>query len=134
MRCSTPIAISSKRPATTISPRSKPPAALNSLFVERGADALAESAGSQTLSIMTRRGDTVAVDGRLFTVPWHGASALALILTNGLNAVGRRATELALAAAETELRNAKRETQKSAAAKADSSPRSATRSARRSTP
>src|SRR5579862_1832805 len=92
---------------------------LNSLFVERGADALAESTGSQTLSIMTRRGDTVAVDGRLFTVPWHGASALALILTNGLNAVGRRATELALAAAETELRNAKRETQKSAAAKAE---------------
>jgi signal transduction histidine kinase len=92
---------------------------LDSLFVERGADALAESASLQTLSIMTRRGDTVAVDGRLFTVPWHGASALALILTNGLNAVGRRATELALAAAETELRNAKRETQKSAAAKAE---------------
>jgi len=92
---------------------------LNSLFVERGADALAESTGAQTLSIMTRRGDTVAVDGRLFSVPWNGAAALALTLTNGLNAVGRRATELALAAAETELRNAKRETQKAAAAKAD---------------
>ncbi len=92
---------------------------LHSLFVEPGADALAESAGSQTLSIMTRRGDTIAVDGRLFTVPWHGAPALALILTNGLNAVGRRATELALAAAATELRNAKRETQKAAAAKAE---------------
>jgi signal transduction histidine kinase len=92
---------------------------LNSLFVERSADALAESTGAQALSIMTRRGDTVAVDGRLFSVPWNGASALALILTNGLNAVGRRATELALAAAETELRNAKRETQKAAAAKAE---------------
>jgi signal transduction histidine kinase/PAS domain-containing protein len=92
---------------------------LNSLFVERSADALAESTGAQALSIMTRRGDTVAVDGRLFSVPWNGASALALILTNGLNAVGRRATELALAAAETELRNAKRETQKTAAAKAE---------------
>jgi len=92
---------------------------LNSLFVERGADALAETTGAQTLSIMTRRGDAVAVDGRLFSVPWNGASALALILSNGLNAVGRRATELALAAAETELRNAKRETQKAAAAKAD---------------
>ena len=92
---------------------------LNSLFVERGADTLAESTGMQALSIMTGRGDTVAVDARLFSVPWNGASALALILTNGLNAVGRRATELALAAAETELRNAKRETQKSAAAKAD---------------
>ena len=92
---------------------------LNSLFVERGADALAESTGAQALSIMTRRGDTIAVDGRLFSVPWNGASALALILSNGLNAVGRRATELALAAAETELRNAKRETQKAASAKAD---------------
>jgi signal transduction histidine kinase len=92
---------------------------LNSLFVERGADTLAESTGMQALSIMTGRGDTVAVDARLFSVPWNGASALALILTNGLNVVGRRATELALAAAETELRNAKRETQKSAAAKAE---------------
>ena len=92
---------------------------LNSLFVERGADALAESTGIQALSIMTRGGDTVAVDGRLFSVPWNGASALALIVSNGLNVVGRRATELALAAAETELRNAKRESQKSAAAKAE---------------
>jgi signal transduction histidine kinase len=92
---------------------------LNSLIVERGADTLAESTGTQALSIMTGRGDTVAVDGRLFSVPWNGASALALILSNGLNAVGRRATELALAAAETELRNAKRETQKAAAAKAE---------------
>jgi signal transduction histidine kinase len=92
---------------------------LNTLFVERGADALAEATGAQALSIMTHGGDTVAVDGRLFSVPWNGASALALILTNGLNAVGRRATELALAAAETELRNARRETQKAAAAKAD---------------
>jgi signal transduction histidine kinase len=92
---------------------------LNSMFVERGADTLAESTGMQALSIMTGRGDTVAVDARLFSVPWNGVSALALILTNGLNAVGRRATELALAAAETELRNAKRETQKSAAAKAE---------------
>ena len=92
---------------------------LNTLFVERSADALAEGTGAQALSIMTRRGDTVAVDGRLFSVPWNGASALALIVSNGLNAVGRRATELALAAAETELRNAKRETQKSASAKAE---------------
>ena len=92
---------------------------LSSLFVERGADELAESTGVQPLSIMTRGGDTVAVDGRLFSVPWNGASALALIVSNGLNVVGRRATELALAAAETELRNAKRETQKSAAAKAE---------------
>jgi signal transduction histidine kinase len=94
---------------------------LSALFVEPGAEALAEAenAGSQALSIMTRRGDTLPVDGRLISVPWNGASALALVLSNGLNAERRRAAELALAAAETELRNAKRETQKAAAAKAE---------------
>jgi signal transduction histidine kinase len=92
---------------------------LNSLFVEPGAGALAESVGAQSLSIMTRRGDTLPVDGRLFTVPWNGASVLALILTNGPDAERRRAAELALAAAASELRNAKREAQKAAAAKAE---------------
>jgi signal transduction histidine kinase len=90
---------------------------LNSLFVDAGADVLADS--TQSLSIMTRRGDTLPVDGRLFTVPWNGASALALILTDGPAAERRRTAELALAAAETELRNAKRETQRTAAAKAE---------------
>ena len=93
---------------------------LNSLFVEPGADTLAESTGSAgAVDHDAAAATRLPVDGRLFSVPWNGASALALILTNGLNAVGRRATELALAAAETELRNAKRETQKSAAAKAE---------------
>jgi signal transduction histidine kinase len=91
---------------------------LDALFVEPSAGALAEG-GTQTLSIMTRRGDTLPVDGRLFTVPWNGASALALIVTNGQAAELRQAAERALAAAEAELRNAKRETQKAAAAKAE---------------
>jgi signal transduction histidine kinase len=91
---------------------------LNALFVEPSAGALAEG-GTQTLSIMTRHGDTLPVDGRLFTVPWNGASALALIVTNGQTAERRQAAERALAAAEAELRNAKRETQKAAAAKAE---------------
>jgi signal transduction histidine kinase len=90
---------------------------LSSLFVDPGADVLADS--TQSLSIMTRRGDTLPVDGRLFTVPWNGASALALILTDSQAAERRRTAELALAAAETELRNAKRETQRAAAAKAE---------------
>jgi signal transduction histidine kinase len=52
-------------------------------------------------------------------VPWNGASALALVLTNGLAAEKRQAAETMLAAAETELRNAKRESEKAASAKAD---------------
>jgi signal transduction histidine kinase len=92
---------------------------LSSLFVDRDAGALAESGGAQSLSIMTRRGDVVPVDGRLISLPWNGASALALILTNGLSAERRRAAELALAAAETALRNAKRETQEAAAVKSE---------------
>jgi signal transduction histidine kinase/PAS domain-containing protein len=92
---------------------------LNALFVAPDVGSLAENTGAQALSIMTRRGDTLPVDGRLISVPWHGAAALALILSNGLNAERRRAAELALAAAETELRNARRETQTAAAAKAE---------------
>ena len=61
---------------------------LNTLFAEPGADALAETAGAnspsiKSLSIMTQRGDKLPVEGRMFTVPWDGSSALALILTNG---------------------------------------------------
>jgi signal transduction histidine kinase len=92
---------------------------LNTLFVESAGEDLSGGTAVQSLSILTRRGDTLPVDGRLLTVPWNGASALALILANGVAAERRRTMELALAAAETELRNAKRETQRAAAAKAD---------------
>jgi len=92
---------------------------LSVLFAEPGTGALTESGGAQTLSIVTRGGDPIAVDGRLLAVPWHGTPALALILTNGQAAERRRAAEAALATAETELRNAKREAQNAADAKAD---------------
>jgi signal transduction histidine kinase len=92
---------------------------LNSLFVEAAADVFSDSTNTQSLSIMTRQGETLPVDGRLFTVPWNGASALALVLTNGAAAERRRATENALSASQTELRDAKRETQRAAAAKAE---------------
>jgi signal transduction histidine kinase len=68
---------------------------------------------------MTRQGDTLPVDGRLFKMPWNGTSALALILTNGATAERRRAAETALASAETELRDARRESQRAAAEKAE---------------
>jgi PAS domain S-box-containing protein len=77
---------------------------INSLFVEPAANALAETGGAQSLSIMTHRGDRLAVEGRMFTVPWNGASALALILTNGHAAAGQRSAERALDDAENEKR------------------------------
>jgi len=89
------------------------------LFAGPGAGALTESGGAQTLSIVTRGGDPIAVDGRLLAVPWHGASALALVLTDGQAAERRRAAETALATVEAELRNARREAQSAADAKAD---------------
>ncbi|HEX3971042.1 MAG TPA: PAS domain-containing sensor histidine kinase [Stellaceae bacterium] len=55
---------------------------------------------------MTRRGDLLPVEGRLFTVPWQGASALALVLTTG-QAEERGAAESTRAAAESERREVK---------------------------
>ena len=92
---------------------------LSALFASPGAGALTESGSAQTLSIVTRGGDPIAVDGRLLAVPWHGASALALVLTNGQAAERRHAAETALATVETELRNSRREAQSAAEAKAD---------------
>ena len=76
---------------------------LNTLFAEPGADALAVTGGAQALSILTHRGDTFPVEGRMFTVPWNGSSALALILTNGQTVAAARTAERA----ETENRELK---------------------------
>ena len=80
---------------------------LHTLFVAPGADALAETGGAQSLSILTERGNVLAVDGRMFSVPWNGASALALILTNGQAGAQAAAKPGALDAAETENRELK---------------------------
>jgi PAS domain S-box-containing protein len=71
---------------------------LNTLFVTPGTEALSENEAAQTLSIMSKRGEKLPAEGRMFTVPWGGASALALILTNGQSQSARDA----LTAAETE--------------------------------
>jgi PAS domain S-box-containing protein len=80
---------------------------LNTLFVEPSAEVLTESDGANSpsirpLSIRTQRGDELPAEGRMFTVPWNGASALALILSNGRNEAAaeaaRRQAERALAA------------------------------------
>ncbi len=100
---------------------------LSALFAEPGTDALADNGGAQKLSIVTRRGSTFPVEGRLFAVPWNGASALALILTDGQSEERQRTTQTALDAAQNEIRDlkgnldraARREAQKATAAKAE---------------
>jgi signal transduction histidine kinase len=110
------------------------------LFAEPDAATLADSEGAKLLTIVTRRGDKLPVDGRLFTILWSGAAALALILTNGQAEERRRGAERALVAAEheidalksavasdvaardtadEELRDAKRQVQKAVATKAE---------------
>jgi len=84
---------------------------LNTLFAEP-ADTLAEtgagpSAPIRSLSVVTRRGERIPVEGRMFSVPWNGAPALALILTNGQAAAEQRDAARALAAAEGENRELK---------------------------
>jgi PAS domain S-box-containing protein len=66
---------------------------LGRLFAEPAAEALAETVSTappldRSVSIMTQRGDRLALDGRMFTVPWSGASALALIVSNGQDSNG----------------------------------------------
>jgi signal transduction histidine kinase len=109
---------------------------LSTLFAAPGAGALAPGGAAQALSLTTRGGEHVAVEGRLFTVPWREGSALALVLTSAEIEQERRAIAAALDAAEgqihelktrlqslakteEELRAAKREAHKAVAEKAD---------------
>ncbi len=83
---------------------------LSTLFAEpTEALAAAEAAAPPltSLSIKTQRGDNVPVQGRMFTVPWNGSSALALILTNGQAAAAQRDAERARDVAEKENRELK---------------------------
>jgi signal transduction histidine kinase len=109
---------------------------LHALFAEPDAGALAQDARAQSLSIMPPGGDRRPVEGRLFSVPWGEAFALALVLTNGEAAERQRSAALSLGTAESEiralksklesvkssedeLRAATREAQRAAAAKAE---------------
>jgi PAS domain S-box-containing protein len=89
---------------------------VSALFAEPGTDALAKTGSANSssvkpLSIATQRGDELTVEGRMFTVPWIGSSALALILTNGQKngkaEAERQADERAHGAAEDENRELK---------------------------
>jgi PAS domain S-box-containing protein len=63
--------------------------------------ALTETDVTQTFSVRTHGGDSEAIEGRTFSMPWHGAPALALVLNNG-RAEALRVAQRALAAAERE--------------------------------
>jgi signal transduction histidine kinase/PAS domain-containing protein len=52
---------------------------IDSLFIEASGGTSSES-GAQTLTITTGKGDQVPVEGKLFSVPWNGENALALVL------------------------------------------------------
>ena len=80
---------------------------LSNLFAGPVTGALAETSGAPSLSIMTRGGDRLPAEGRMFTLPWNGSSALALILTNGQAAAGHRETETALGSNRDENRELK---------------------------
>ena len=107
---------------------------LNALFFGLGADALSDNGKVEKLFIRTRRGETLPLEGRLLRVPWEGGSALALVMTNAEAEEHQHTTQLALNAAENEIRDlehevrdlrssleraSRREAQKAAAAKAD---------------
>jgi signal transduction histidine kinase len=109
---------------------------LEVLFAEPGAGSLSEAGDAQALTVTTRGGGRVPLEGRLFAVPWEGISALALVLASGEAEERHRATAAALTAAEhafrelegtleplikleDETRAAKREAEKAVAAKAD---------------
>jgi signal transduction histidine kinase len=100
---------------------------LHALFASPGPAALRDSGDTETLSITTGRGEQHPVDGRLFSLPWDGDSALALILTSNQTTDRLRAAQGAIEVALGENRDIKaalertvrREAEKTAAAKAD---------------
>ena len=76
---------------------------LERLVVEPGAPLDRENGTGKSFTIETRTGEALACEGRLYTVPWDGESALMLVLMRGI-------TEGRLQAAETALRTAEAET------------------------
>lgn len=100
---------------------------MHALFAEPGSSPLADTGAAGKLCILTRGGEKLPVEGRLFSVPWNGSSALALILANSQAEEQHQATQLALEAAQGEIgdlksnldRTARREAQKAAAAKGE---------------
>jgi PAS domain S-box-containing protein len=79
---------------------------LDRLFADSGRPGETDGRGT-TLAITTRRGDKMPVEGRLFSVPWSGESALALMLTSAGANDRHHAIEPALQRAEAKTRELK---------------------------
>jgi len=78
---------------------------LERLVVDPEAGALDRINGTgKTFTIATRTGDTLTCEGRLYSVPWNGESALMLVLVRTAAADRQRDSEIALRAAEAETR------------------------------
>jgi signal transduction histidine kinase len=91
---------------------------LNRLFAEPEAGAaFADSAGAQPLAIVTQSGERLPVEGRMVTVSWNAAPAMALILSKSQSAPA--AIESAANTTNAEPADAEREAQRIAAAKAE---------------
>ncbi len=70
---------------------------LERLFAEPGVTMLGEPGDSdKALAITTRRGESLPVEGRLFSISWAGESALLTVLENGAAAERIRDAERAL--------------------------------------
>jgi PAS domain S-box-containing protein len=81
---------------------------LERLVVEPGAGALDKINGTgKTFTIATRTGETLSCEGRLYTVPWNGESALMLTLIRTAAADRLRDAEIALRAADAEAQELK---------------------------
>jgi PAS domain S-box-containing protein len=77
---------------------------LDSLFVDPAVNPPPDSGAGTPLTIASHSGDRLPVEGRMFTVPWLGESALALIVVNGHVEDRVKAAELAVRTAETDAR------------------------------
>ncbi len=77
---------------------------LEHLVVDPTAGALDRNGTGKTFTIATRTGDTLICEGRLYSVPWNGESALMLALVRTAAADRLRDSEIALRAAEAETR------------------------------
>jgi PAS domain-containing protein len=80
---------------------------LNTLFAGPAAARPAENNGLQRFSIRAQSGRELPAEGRMFTVPWQGSSALALVLTGSETELALEKFRRALAAAESENREIK---------------------------
>jgi PAS domain S-box-containing protein len=78
---------------------------LERLVADPSAGALDRANGTgKTFTIATRTAETLTCEGRLYSVPWNGESALMLVLVRTAAADRLRDSDIALRAAEAEIR------------------------------